>query len=48
MTNAADQLYRETAFVALHLHWSLDAILDLEHITRRRFVGEINQLLPGA
>jgi hypothetical protein len=30
--------------VAYHFHWSLDAILDLEHPLRRRFVGEINRM----
>ena len=48
MTNAPDQLYRETAFVAFHFHWALDAILDLDHITRRRFVSEINQLIQAS
>jgi hypothetical protein len=48
VTNAADQLYREVAFVAYHFHWTLDAILDLDHATRRRFVGEIDQLRQGA
>lgn len=44
MTYAADDLYREAAYVAFHLHWSLDEILDLEHLTRGRFVGEIARL----
>ena len=45
MTNAADQLYHEVAFVAYHFHWPLDQILDLEHLTRRRFVREIKRLV---
>ena len=48
MTNAADQLYGEVAFVAYHFHWTLDDILDLEHPTRRRFVGAIEQLNLGS
>ena len=48
MTNAADQLYHEVAFVAYHFHWPLDAILDLDHPTRRRFVGEISSLNQGS
>lgn len=41
MTYAADRLYEEVAYVAYHFHWPLDAILDLEHPTRRRFIDEI-------
>ena len=48
MTNAAEQLYREVAFVAYHFHWQFDDILDLEHPTRRRFVREIERLAPRA
>ena len=47
MTNAPDTLYREVAFVAFHFHWPLDAILDLEHPMRRRFVGHISRLTAG-
>lgn len=41
MTYAADRLYREVAYVAYHFHWSPDAILDLEHPDRLRYVAEI-------
>ena len=44
MTNGADRLYREVSFVAYHFHWTLDAILDLEHPSRRRFVHEIERI----
>jgi len=37
--DAADPLYREVAYLAWTFHWSLDAILDLEHPLRRRFVA---------
>jgi hypothetical protein len=40
---APDTLYSEVAYLALHFHWSLDDILDLEHPLRRRFVTEINR-----
>ena len=46
MTNAPEHLYEEVAFVAFHFHWRLEDILDLEHITRRRFVREIERLAP--
>ena len=34
MTYATDQLYEEVAYVAYHLHWGLDEILELhaEHL----------------
>jgi hypothetical protein len=38
VTCGADALYQETAYLAYHLHWALDAVLDLEHGDRRRFV----------
>lgn len=41
MTYATERLYEEVAYVAYHLHWSLDEILDLEHADRQRFVDEI-------
>ncbi|HYO17840.1 MAG TPA: DUF6760 family protein [Dermatophilaceae bacterium] len=48
MTYAADQLISEVAYVAYHLHWPLDEILDLEHPDRHRFVGEIARLNEAA
>ena len=48
MTYGTDALYEEVTYVAYHLHWSLDDILDLEHPVRRRFtkeIGRINQRL---
>lgn len=44
MTHPADRLYEEVTYVAYHFHWSLDAILDLEHPLRRRFVDEIGRI----
>ncbi len=41
MTYATDRLFEEVAYVAYHLHWSLEEILDLEHPLRQRFVEEI-------
>lgn len=45
-----DQLHREVAFVAYHLHWAHDQVMELEHRDRRRWVAEvstINQLMSG-
>jgi hypothetical protein len=38
------ELLAETAGVAYHYHWSLDCVLDLEHIDRRRFLAEAQRL----
>jgi hypothetical protein len=37
-------LYEEVAFIAYHFHWQRDAILDLEHTERRRWVQEISSI----
>jgi hypothetical protein len=44
VTYAADRLHEEVAYVAYHLHWSLDDILDLEHPDRLRYVSEIARI----
>ena len=44
MTYATDRLHEEVAYVAYHLHWSLDDLLDLEHADRRRYVEEIGRI----
>jgi hypothetical protein len=42
-----EELLRETARLAYHLHWPLDTILDLEHHDRRRFLSEAHELAAG-
>lgn len=44
MTYEADRLFEEVAYVAYHLHWPMEEILNLEHADRQRFVGEISQI----
>ena len=39
-----EQMLRETARLAYHVHWPLDAIIDLEHRDRRRFLTEAERL----
>ncbi len=41
---ATDRMFEEIAYVAYHLHWPLDEILDLEHPMRQRFVEEIGRI----
>jgi hypothetical protein len=40
----AGALLDEIAYVAYHLGWSLDAVLDLEHADRRHFADAIDRL----
>ena len=44
VTYATDRLFEEVAYVAYHFHWPMDAILDLEHPLRQRFVDEIGRI----
>ncbi|HEX2196223.1 MAG TPA: DUF6760 family protein [Actinomycetota bacterium] len=44
MTRPPDRLYEEVAYLAFHLHWSLDDILDLAHPVRERFRAEVARL----
>ena len=44
MTYAPDRIHEEVAYVAFHFHWELDALLDLEHADRLRFVEEIARI----
>jgi hypothetical protein len=37
-------LYEEVAFVAYHFHWPMEAILNLEHMERRKWVSEISAI----
>lgn len=39
MTYGADRLYEEVSYLAFHLHWSLNVLLDLEHTDRQRYLG---------
>jgi len=35
-------LYEEVAFVAYHFHWQPEAVLNLDHSERQRWVNEIS------
>lgn len=39
-----DQLYEELAFLAYHLHWPYEELLNLDHLERRRWVGEVSKI----
>ena len=40
----ADAIWQEIAFLAYHLHWRLDDLLDLEHADRVRMVRAVSSL----
>lgn len=44
MRPSPQELLAETAWLAYHLHWPLDTILDLEHGDRLRFVEEVDEI----
>jgi len=37
-------LYEEVAFIAYHFHWQAEAVLNMEHADRRRWVREISAI----
>ncbi|MEA2931230.1 MAG: hypothetical protein QOI56_15 [Actinomycetota bacterium] len=41
---AEDDLWDEIAYLAYHLHWDLDTLLDLEHADRHRMVDAVAAL----
>jgi hypothetical protein len=47
MRPSPERLLAEAARLAYHFHWPLDAILDLEHADRSRFLSEAEALAAG-
>lgn len=48
MTRPPDHLYEDVTFLALHLHWPLDDILDLAHPARERFMAGVARMTAEA
>jgi hypothetical protein len=44
MRYPAEALWQEIAYLAYHLHWRLDDLLDLEHMDRVRMVRTVVSL----
>ncbi|MEC8276457.1 MAG: DUF6760 family protein [Myxococcota bacterium] len=44
MAYPIDRVRDETAFVAYHMHWSLEEILDLPHRERVEWVGQVSNI----
>jgi uncharacterized protein DUF6760 len=40
----AEAVWQETAYLAFHLHWSMDDLLGLEHLDRVRMVRAVVNL----
>ncbi len=40
----AEAVWQEVAYLAYHLHWSIDDLLDLEHGDRMRMVRAVASL----
>ncbi|WP_343327870.1 DUF6760 family protein [Leptolyngbya sp. CCY15150] len=40
----SSQIHEEVACVAFYFHWSLNDILELNHLERRRWIQEIGKL----
>ncbi len=41
---AADRLQEEVAYLAYHLHWPLDTLLDLEHADRLAYIDQVGRI----
>ncbi len=39
-----DELWEEIAYLAYHLHWELDVLLDLSHADRGRMIDAVADL----
>jgi hypothetical protein len=44
MRYPTDALWQEMAYLAYHLHWDLEVMLDLEHMDRVRMVRAVAAL----
>jgi uncharacterized protein DUF6760 len=44
MRYPTDALWQELAYLAYHLHWNLEELLDLEHMDRVRMVRAVASL----
>jgi hypothetical protein len=44
MRYPTEALWQELAYLAYHLHWDLDRLLDLEHADRARMVRAVASL----
>ena len=45
MPSAVDRIYEEVAFLALHLGWSYENLMQMDHFERRRWVDKTLKLM---
>lgn len=39
-----EELYREMSFISYYFHWPQEEVLAMDHVTRRRWCGEISRI----
>jgi hypothetical protein len=44
VSDVTDRLWAEIVYIAYHLHWSFDSILELDHASRARVIEEIGRI----
>lgn len=44
MSYPLEQLHSEVAYIGYHMHWPLDAILEMEHQERHTWIKEISEI----
>lgn len=44
MRHSEDALWQEVTYLAYHLHWGLETLLDLEHRDRSRLLRQVARL----
>jgi hypothetical protein len=44
VTYGPHRVQEEVAYLAFHLHWGLDTLLDLEHADRRSYLEQIDRI----
>ena len=45
MSYPLDQLRQEVAYIAFHLHWSIESIMGMEHEERCSWVAEVARIV---
>ena len=39
-----EELYREMSFISYYFHWGMDEVMQLDHMSRRRWCSEISEI----
>ena len=38
------ELYKEMSFISYYFHWSMDEVMKLDHMSRRKWCSEISEI----